>query len=155
MTTPAPHPDAPLADARMLGLAHYAARGVLEPVLARHGITFQEQVALRAAVTGAPQTRDDLAARVRDSLKAGPAEAAAAVDGLLAKRLLSRTDGALLAATDAGRRLLTAVAAESAPVSARVWDGIPAGDLAAAARVLTLVTAHAEAELAAAAGGSA
>ncbi|MER5807267.1 MarR family transcriptional regulator [Streptomyces sp. NPDC002033] len=151
----APLPDAPLADARMLGLAHYAARGVLERVLARHGLTFQEQVALRAAVAGAPQPGDALAARVQDSLKAGPAEAAVVVDALLAKRLLSRTDGALLSATDAGRELLTAVAAETAPVTARVWAGIPAEDLAAAARVLTLVTARAEAELAAEAGGAA
>lgn len=41
-TTDAATADAPPADARALGLAHYAARGVLEQILARHGVTFQQ-----------------------------------------------------------------------------------------------------------------
>ncbi|MFJ5151958.1 MarR family transcriptional regulator [Streptomyces sp. NPDC088353] len=139
----------PVADARALGLAHYAARGVLEHVLARHGITFQQQIALRAAVTAdAPQTPDDLATRVQGSLKADPADVRATLDELLDRRLLA-TDGAHLRPTDAGRELLAAVGAETAPITARIWGGIPAEDLAAAGRVLTLVTEHANAELAA------
>ncbi|RST08678.1 hypothetical protein EF910_00010 [Streptomyces sp. WAC07149] len=66
---------APVADARILGLAHYAARGVLEHVLARHGLT------------------------------------------------------------------------HTAPVTARIWGGIPSEDLAAAGRVLALVTERANVEL--------
>lgn len=59
---------APVANARDLALAHYAARGVLEHVLARHGATFQQQVALRAAVAAdTPQAPDDLLTQVRDS----------------------------------------------------------------------------------------
>ncbi|MFJ7205119.1 MarR family transcriptional regulator [Streptomyces sp. NPDC098789] len=140
---------APLADARALGLAHYAARGVLEHVLARHGVTFQQQVALRAAVTAdAPQTPDDLVDQVRSSLKADPADIRAALDELLAKRLLV-ADGAHLRPTDAGRELLAAAAAETAPIGARVWGAIPTEDLAAAGRVLALVTERANAELAA------
>lgn len=140
---------APVADARALGLAHYAARGLLEHVLARHGITFQQQVALRAAVTAdAPRTPDDLVARVRSSLKADPADIRTTLDELLAEQLLV-TDGTHLRPTDAGRALLAAVGAETAPVTARVWGGIPAEDLAAAGRVLALVTARADAELAA------
>ncbi|MFI9327553.1 MarR family transcriptional regulator [Kitasatospora sp. NPDC052868] len=139
----------PLADARALGLAHYAARGVLEHVLARHGLTFQEQVTLRAAITAdAPQTPDGLVARVQASLKADPADLHATLDGLLAKELLV-ADGASLHPTDAGRELLAAVGAETAPVSARIWGGISEEDLAAAGRVLALVTERADAELAA------
>ncbi|MFE0800751.1 MarR family transcriptional regulator [Streptomyces sp. NPDC058812] len=139
----------PAADARVLGLAHYAARGVLEHFLARHGVTFQQQIALRdAANAEAPPTRADLVERVRGSLKADPAAVHAALDELLAKHLLA-TDGAHLRPTDAGRELLAAVGAVTAPVSARIWGGIPAEDLAAAGRVLTLVTERAEAELAA------
>ncbi|MFJ2720247.1 MarR family transcriptional regulator [Streptomyces sp. NPDC087437] len=139
----------PVADARALGLAHYAARGVLEHVLARHGITFQQQIALRAAVTAdAPQTPDDLATRVQDSLKADPADVRATLGELLDRRLLT-TDGAHLRPTDAGRELLAAVGAETAPITARIWGGIPAEDLATAGRVLALVTEHANAELAA------
>ncbi|QTD95810.1 MarR family transcriptional regulator [Streptomyces cyanogenus] len=149
MTATASTATAPVADARALGLAHYAARGVLEHVLARHGITFQQQVTLRAAVTAdAPQTSDDLVTQVRGSLKTGPAEIRATLDELLAKQLLL-ADGAHLRPTDAGRELITAVGEETGPITARIWGGMPAGDLAAAGRVLALVTERANAELAA------
>lgn len=148
MTTTAATP-APAADSRALGLAHYAARGVLEHVLARHGVTFQEQIVLRAAVTAdAPQTPDDLVTQVRASLKAAPADIRTTLDDLLAKNLLV-ADGAHIRATDAGRELLATVGAETAPISARIWGGLPAEDLAAAGRVLTQVTERANAELAA------
>ena len=58
-------------------------------------------------------------------------------------------DGAHLRPTDAGRELLAATGAETAPISARIWGGIPAEDLTAAGRVLALVTERANAELAA------
>lgn len=148
MTTTASTATAPVADARSLALAHYAARGVLEHVLARHGATFQQQVALRAAITAeTPQTPDDLITQVQGSLKADPADIRATLDELLAQQLLV-TDGAHLRPTDAGRELLAAIGAETAPLSARVWGGIPAEDLAAAGRVLALVTERANAELA-------
>ncbi len=141
-------PAAAAADARALGLAHYAARGVLEHVLARHGITFQQQIALRAAIIAdAPQTPDDLVTQVRGSLKADPVDIRATLDELLAKQLLV-ADGAHLHPTDAGRELTAAAGAQTAPISARIWGGIPAEDLAVAGRVLALVTERANAELA-------
>ncbi|MFE7927626.1 MarR family transcriptional regulator [Streptomyces sp. NPDC057456] len=140
---------APVANARDLALAHYAARGVLEHVLARHGLTFQQQVALRAAITAdTPQTSDDLVTQVQSSLKADPAHIRATLDELLAKRLLV-VNGAHLHPTDAGRALMAAVGAETAPISTRIWGDIPAEDLAAAGRVLALVAERANAELAA------
>ncbi|MEU3751056.1 MULTISPECIES: MarR family transcriptional regulator [Streptomyces] len=140
---------APVADARALGLAHYAARGVLEHVLARHGFTFQQQVTLRAAINAdAPQTADDLVTQIQGSLKSDPADIRTTLDELLAKQLLV-ADGAHVHPTDAGRKALAAASAETAPISNRVWDGIPADDLAAAGRVLALVTTRANAELAA------
>ncbi|MFC8284618.1 MarR family transcriptional regulator [Streptomyces cyaneofuscatus] len=147
-STAAPAP-APAATARELGLAHYAARGVLEYVLARHGATFAQQIALRAAINAdAPQTPDELVAQVQGALKADPAGIRAVFDELLARELLV-ADGEHLRPTEAGRELFAAVAAETAPISARVWGGIPAEDLAAAGRVLALVTERADAELAA------
>jgi DNA-binding MarR family transcriptional regulator len=141
--------EGPVADARALGLAHYAARGVLEHLLARHGVTFQQQIVLRAAVAAeAPRTRDDLVTQVRASLKADPADVRAAVDQLLTGRLLA-AEGVHLRPTAAGRDLLAAVAAEAAPFTARIWGDIPAEDLAAAGRVLTLVAQRADAQLAA------
>jgi DNA-binding MarR family transcriptional regulator len=148
VTTTESTPSTPVANARDLALAHYAARGVLENVLARHGATFQQQVALRAAITSdAPQTPDDLLAQVQHSLKADPADIRATLDELRAKQLLV-ADGEHLCPTDAGRELLAAVAAEITPISARIWGEIPAEDLAAAGRVLASVTERANAELA-------
>lgn len=148
MTTPTSS-TAPAADPRALALAHYAARGVLEHVLARHGITFQQQIALRAAVTAdAPQTPDALATQVRDLLKADPDDIRATLDELLTKGLLV-ADGAHLRPTAAGRELIPAVSAETAPITARIWGGIPTEDLTAAGRVLALVRDRANAELAA------
>ncbi|QBJ89040.1 MarR family transcriptional regulator [Streptomyces seoulensis] len=142
MTTPGP-----VTGARDLALAHYAARGVLERVLARHGMTFQQQVALRAAITAeTPQTPDALAAQVEHSLKADPAGIHATLDELLTRRLLAE-EGAHLRPTDAGRELMATVAEETAPITARVWGGIPAADLAATGRVLALVTERANAAL--------
>ncbi|MFH9618592.1 MarR family transcriptional regulator [Streptomyces pratensis] len=149
MTSTASTATAPAADARTLGLAHYAARGILEHVLARHGATFQQQITLRAAVTAdTPRTADELVAQVRGYLKADPAGIRVTLDELLAEKLLVE-DGAHLRPTDAGRELIAAVVAETAPLTARVWAGIPSEDLAAAGRVLALVTERAEAELAA------
>ncbi|MFG3347529.1 MarR family transcriptional regulator [Streptomyces sp. NPDC048018] len=148
-TTPAAASTAPLADARSLGLAHYAARGVLELVLAQHGTTFQQQIALRAAVTAeSPRTPEELVAQIRGSLKADPADIRATLDELRAGKLLVE-DGAHLLPSDAGRELLATLAAATAPVSARVWGGISPDDLAAAGRVLALVTERADAEFAA------
>ncbi|MGW1274611.1 MarR family transcriptional regulator, partial [Streptomyces sp. NPDC002491] len=132
-------PAGPVADARALGLAHYAARGVLEHVLARHGISFGQQIVLRAAVTAdTPQRAEDVVTQVRASLKADPADVRAAVDELLARRLLL-ADGGRLRPTAAGRDLLAVVGAEAAPFTARIWGGIPAEDLAAGGRVRALV----------------
>ncbi|MFJ8042040.1 MarR family transcriptional regulator [Kitasatospora sp. NPDC096147] len=139
---------APVADARMLALAHYAARAVLEGVLAQHGATFQQNVTLRVvAVAGGSTTREQLTASVTDSLKATPAEVAVVIGELTTAGLLAE-EGALLQLTPAGRQLYDTAAAESGAISGRVWKDIPAEDLAAAGRVLTLVAARANAELA-------
>ncbi|AVV44514.1 MarR family transcriptional regulator [Streptomyces sp. ID05-04B] len=148
MTTAESGATGPVADARALGLAHYAARGVLEHVLSRHGITFQ-QIVLRAAVTAdTPRSPDDLVAQVCASLKADPADIRAALGELLAGQLLV-VDGAHLRPTAEGRDLLTVIGSETAPLTARIWGGIPAEDLAAAGRVLTLVAERADAQHAA------
>ncbi|KUF13562.1 hypothetical protein [Streptomyces silvensis] len=140
---------APAADPRALGLAHYAARGVLEHILARHGVTFEQQIALRAAATAdTPQTPDDLVAQVQVTLKTDPAGIRVTLEELLARQLLV-ADGAHLRATDAGHTLLSVIGTEAAPLTARIWGGIPAADLAATGRVLALLKERADAELAA------
>ncbi|MFF3935455.1 MarR family transcriptional regulator [Streptomyces phaeofaciens] len=143
-----PLPAAPPVDPRVIALAHYASRAVLERVIARNGLTFAQQITLRAAAVDGPLEREALVAQVGGALKADPAEVDATVGELCDKGLLS-ADGPLVGASDAGRELFAAVGAETAPITARIYAGIPAEDLAVAGRVLARVKERAEAELAA------
>ncbi|MFC4505036.1 MULTISPECIES: MarR family transcriptional regulator [Streptomyces] len=140
---------APPADSRVIALAHFAARAVLEHVLARHGATYPQQITLRTALTAdGPLDADALVARVASTLRADPESVRATVGELLTKGLLT-DEGPHIGPTAAGRELFATVGAETAPVSARIYAGIPAEDLAVAGRVLAHVTERANAELAA------
>lgn len=139
----------PLLNSRVIGLAHYAARGVLERVLARHGTTFQQSITLRvAAVADGPVERDHIVDSVVGSLKIDATQAHAVVDELIAAQLLAPQGPSQVRITDAGRELHDVTTAETAPISARIYAGIPTEDLAVAGRVLTLITERADAELA-------
>lgn len=141
---------APLLDPRVIALAHYASRALLERVLARHGATFQQSVTLRLVnVADGPVERDHLVDGVVGALKIDAAEAHSVVDELIAAQLLAPQEPYRVRITDAGRELYERTSAETAPISARVYADLPTEDLAAAGRVLTLITERANAELAA------
>ncbi|MEV0479454.1 MarR family transcriptional regulator [Streptomyces sp. NPDC050508] len=136
------------ADARTLGLAHYAARAVLESVLTRHGLDFQQQIVLRpVALAVGPVDRDRLAADTVAALKTGEDSVRNTIDELIAAGLVA-TDASEVRITDAGRALYERIVKETNAASARIWGGIPDEDLLATGRVLTLVTERANAELA-------
>ncbi|MDH6213716.1 MarR family transcriptional regulator [Streptomyces pseudovenezuelae] len=137
----------PTTNGRVIGLAHYAGRAVLESVLADHDATFEQQITL-GRVTGAPVERDALAEEIADALKVGTAETQGVLDELIAKGLLA-AEASQVRLTDAGQTYYAEVSAEVGEISARIYAGIPAEDLAAAGRVLAQVTARANAELAA------
>jgi DNA-binding MarR family transcriptional regulator len=140
---------APTVNGRVIALAHYAGRAVLETVLARHGLTFQELVTLRVvAITDPPVERDELTDQVVDALKVGPADVRSVVEELIAKELVA-PEASRLRATDAGRTLYAEAGAETGPISARIYADIAAADLATTGRVLALVTERANKELAA------
>ncbi|MFE7899426.1 MarR family transcriptional regulator [Streptomyces sp. NPDC057424] len=140
----------PLVGPRDIALAHYAARALLENVLTRHGITFQQSVTLRlAAVADGPVGREQLVDGVTGALKTDAPEVHGVLDELIAARLLARTGASEVRITDAGREVYAATSGETAPITARVYDGIPAKDLAVTGRVLRLITERADAELAA------
>ncbi|MFD4561775.1 MarR family transcriptional regulator [Streptomyces sp. NPDC058469] len=137
------------ADARMLGLAHYAARAVLESVLTRHGLDFQQQIVLRPVVLAAgPVDRGRLAADTVAALKADEDSVQSTIDELIAAGLVA-TDASEVRITDAGRALYERITNETSGTTARIWGDIPEEDLLATGRVLTLVTERANAELAA------
>ncbi|KUL77964.1 MULTISPECIES: winged helix DNA-binding protein [unclassified Streptomyces] len=140
----------PRLDPRVIALAHYASRALLERVLARHGATFQQSVTLRvAALADGPLERDHLAGQVTGSLKCTPEEARSVVDELVSAGLLAPEGPSAVRITDAGRETHTTTSAETAPISARVYADLPEEDLVAAGRVLTLITERANRELAA------
>ncbi|MFJ7074026.1 MarR family winged helix-turn-helix transcriptional regulator [Streptomyces sp. NPDC098781] len=140
----------PLLDPRVIALAHYAGRALLEQVLARHGATFPQSVTLRlVAVADGPVERDRLVGGVVGALKIDASQAHSVVDELLSTGLLTPDGPSGVRITDAGRELYDRTSTETAPISARIYAGIPEEDLAAAGRVLTLITERADAELAA------
>lgn len=146
-TTPS---TTPLLDPRVIALAHYAGRALLENVLARHGVTFQQSVTLRlAAVAEGPVGRAAITDGIVGSLKIDTAEADSVADELITAGLLAPEEPSLVRITDAGRELYETTSAETAPISARIYAGIPKEDLAVAGRVLTLITERANAEFAA------
>ncbi|KUL20574.1 winged helix DNA-binding protein [Streptomyces regalis] len=152
MTTTTPTPTPPV-NPRVIALTHYAGRALLERVLARHGVTFQQSVTLRlVAVAEGPVERDRVVDSVVDALKIDAAEAHSVVDELIGAQLLAPEEPSQVRITDAGRELYDRTSAGTAPITARIYAGIPPEDLAAAGRVLTLITERANAELAAMAG---
>jgi len=140
----------PVLNPRVIALAHYAARGLLEHVLARHGATFQQSVTLRlAAVAEGPVERDRIVEDLVGALKIDAMEAHSVVDELISAGLLAPHEPSQVRITDTGRALFETTSAETAPLTARVYAGIPAEDLAVAGRVLSLITERADEELAA------
>lgn len=140
----------PLVDPRVIALAHYAGRALLENVLARHGSTFQQSVTLRlVAVADGPVERDTLVDGVVGALKIDAAEARSVVGELIAAELLAAQEPSAVRITDAGRERWASTSAATAPITARIYDGIPKEDLAVAGRVLTLITERANTEFAA------
>lgn len=145
MTTTAT--PSPVMNPRTLALAHYAARAVLERVLARYGMTFQQSVTLRVfAVAEGPVSRAAVVADATASLKVPESEIDAVVDELIGKGLVT-PEGDALRITDTGRELHTVTGTESAPITARIYGGIPQEDLVVAGRVLARVAERANAEL--------
>ncbi|MGW6907705.1 MarR family transcriptional regulator [Streptomyces sp. NPDC054940] len=138
----------PLVDPRVIALAHYASRALLERVLARHGATFQQSVTLRlVAAADGPVERDRLVDGVVGALKIDAAAAHSVVDELIAAELLVPHEAYRVRITEAGQDLYDRTSAETAPITARIYADIPTEDLAAAGRVLTLITERADAEL--------
>ncbi|MER8045344.1 MarR family transcriptional regulator [Streptomyces sp. NPDC094032] len=141
---------APTTNGRVIALAHYAARAVLESVLTRHGVTFHQSVTLRAVtLAGGSVTPERLIADVINSLKIEESAVREVVAELTAAELLEPdpADAGRLQLTAAGQELLDTTTTETAEVSARLYADIPADDLTVAGRVLTLVTERANAEL--------
>jgi hypothetical protein len=125
----------------VIGQAERATRAVLDELLDRLHIPFDQWVALHLAATDGSAGADRLASLQRVPLAA----AEATVSALTAAGLLA-PDGS---PTAAGRARHAEIAAGIAEISARLYAGFPDADLETAGRVLTEVTSRARAQLAA------
>ncbi|MEU8587366.1 MarR family transcriptional regulator [Streptomyces sp. NPDC048664] len=138
----------PPVDGRVVALAHYAARALLEGALARHGVTFEQSVALRVvAVAGGSLSREKLVAGVVGSLKADESAVRDVIEELAAARLVEEdpAEASRVRLTGSGREAHANTAAEGVEIAARLYAGIPAEELAVTGRVLRLVTERANA----------
>ncbi|WP_405603101.1 hypothetical protein OG741_30125 [Streptomyces sp. NBC_01410] len=142
---------APTLNGQVIGQAHYATRALLDGLLADEGITFHQAVALNATADGGDTVeRDGLVARMTSTLKTDESAVLATIAELTASGLLDALPGdvGLVALTEKGRALQSRIKAGTAKITERLYGDLPAEDLRTAGRVLTLVTARANAEAA-------
>lgn len=138
----------PTLNGQVIGQAHYATRALLERATGPLGLSFGQVVALNALAAG-PVERAQLVHRITSTLKIDEPAVRELIDGLVDADL-TQVDGPAphLRLTDGGRATQTRVADAVAGITARLYGDIPAGEAEAAARVLTVVTQRANAELA-------
>ncbi|MET8359130.1 hypothetical protein [Micromonospora sp. NPDC005171] len=139
----------PTLNGQVIGQAHYATRALLERATGPLGLSFGQVVALNALAAG-PVERAQLVHRMTSTLKVDEPAVRAVIDALVDADL-AQVDGPAprLRLTDTGHVTQARVADAVAGITARLYAGIPADEADAAARVLTLVTQRANAELAA------
>jgi DNA-binding MarR family transcriptional regulator len=147
MTTPVTAGPPPVSGLD-IGLAARATRAILDRLLARSGTDFTGWVALRTlaqpgAVPGPDALRDDLATTI--GIDTGSARLA--LDRLAAQGFTKTADTVSL--TEAGAAFYRGLVDQIGQVTADLYGGIEASDLAATRRVLAEVTDRANARLAA------
>ncbi|HEY1520865.1 MAG TPA: hypothetical protein VGF91_30860 [Solirubrobacteraceae bacterium] len=141
----------PSFSTQLLGQTEKTLNAILDRLLAGTGVDEPQWVTLTIAVTsGGSVERDALVSRVAGSLKLSDVDARARVDELAAAQLLEAVgvDGSSVRVTDAGKRLHGRIRGAVVEITGRMWGDLPAGDLAAAGRVLATVLERANAELA-------
>jgi DNA-binding MarR family transcriptional regulator len=137
---------APLLTSRDIGRAENALRALLLTQLAEPALSYQQWVALHALATTGSTAHDVLVGRVADGLKISPSSVEAVLGELAQRRLMGDPSGQVVL-TDEGKRLHDRLWQDIAAVSARIYRDLPDGELAAAYRVISVITERASAEL--------
>jgi hypothetical protein len=139
-------PDYPPLSTQVIGQAESALGALLDPLLAEAGITFGQWLVLTVtAASGTGAGRGQLAARIADARKTSRTAIEAAIAELATARLVT-ADGPVVL-TDTGRTVYQRIRGRLEGITTRLFD-FPAEDLATAGRVLSIVTARANALLA-------
>jgi hypothetical protein len=143
----------PAFGAQILGQTEKALNAILDRQLAGTGLTEPDWITLTlTAASGGALGRDQLESRVAGALRVSPAVAQARIAGLAAARLVQTGGGdePQVTLTGAGQQLQARIQGAVTQITERMWGDLPAGDLVTAGRVLSVVLARANAELAAA-----
>ena len=140
----------PTLNGQVLGEAERATRAVLDRLLTPRGLTFHHWVVLNIAGAG-PVERDQLVARMTHMLKIDRPTALEAITELTSRGLVeavpSGEEPAVVTLTDAGQARHGEARTAANEITTRLYGDLPADDLATAGRVLTVITARANAEL--------
>jgi hypothetical protein len=139
---------------QVLGQAEKAHGALFDRIVTGTNITYHRWVALNLIVAGADGVdRDRLIAMMTGALKLDEATGREVVGELTDAQLIepASPDGSDLQLTDEGQEAYRRIRSRVDETIGQLYAGIPADDLATAGRVLTLITARANAELA---GGS-
>jgi DNA-binding MarR family transcriptional regulator len=139
----------PAFSTQVIGQTENALGALINRVLARTGGTFHQWVALNlTAVSGGAIDRDQLVSRMTGALKIADSAALAAIAELTASRLLEGLAGERprVGLTDAGQARYRQIRTAVGEITERLYRDLPADDLATAGRVLTTITARANAE---------
>lgn len=140
----------PALTPQVIGQAEKTMNAILDRLLAGPGLTEAQWITLTLTAGGAGAAgRGRVVAEVAHSLKVDEAQAAAHVASLAAGQLVHDPgDGGPVRLTADGEQVYRQIRAEVAQVTERLWGDLPAGDLATAGRVLSIITDRANAELA-------
>jgi DNA-binding MarR family transcriptional regulator len=141
----------PTLNPQVLGRAENAHRALLDRILAGTGTTYEQWVALSlAAVSRRPIGREQLTDKMTGALKIDHAAARRAISALTNAHLLQAlpTDSSRVRLTDSGQELHATLRADIDETIGQLYRDIPFDDLATAGRVLSDLTARADARLA-------
>ena len=143
--------SAPTLNTQVIGQAESALGAILDPLLEEAAITFHQWIVLVVtSARGGSAARADLVRQLTAMRKLSDADVLQAIDELTGAELVELTGGDQpdVRVTAAGRARYGQVREQVDAVTGRIFGDLPAADLETAARVLGIVTARANAELA-------
>lgn len=139
--------DYPVLGTQVIGQAESALGAILGPLLARTGTTFNQWLVLTVtAASGSAIDRGQLVARIAGARKIDAHQVETALSELTAAGLV--LDQPRVGLSEVGQARYHEIRAAVDDVTARLFGDFPPADLATAGRVLAIVTARANAELA-------
>jgi hypothetical protein len=133
---------------QIIGQAEKTLNAILYRLLAGPGLTEAQWITLTlTAASGGAADRGQLVSQVAHGLKVSKAQARARLAELAATDLVQDPDEGPVRLTATGEQVYGQIRAAVTQVTQRLWGDLPAGDLATAGRVLSIVTERANAEL--------